>query len=71
MGDFNLLDSTQLSSNEPKGVPIEFISFSQQKDNALYIPDLTQGMLQPVEIMEDDELLNNLDIEKLVHEAKL
>ncbi len=50
---------------------MEFISFSQQKGNLLYVLDLTPGMLQPLDIMEDDELLANLDIEKIVHKAEM
>ncbi len=44
-------------------------------DNSSYIPDLVPGMLQPLEVYEDDsvsdEVLSNLDIEAIVKEAEL
>ena len=47
----------------------KFLNF--QRDNGSYVPDLTQGLFQPLEVMEEDELLNNLDIEKLIEESEL
>ncbi len=45
------------------------------EDNSTYIPDLVPGMLQPLEVIEDDPLmdkaLSELDIEKIVSEAEL
>ena len=76
MASFNLLESTQLSIDVPVkdpdavGIPIEFLDFTNQKDNSSYVPDLTQGILQPCEVVEEDEdvFLQNIDVEKLVHE---
>ncbi len=63
MADFNLLDSTQLTENSDvplkdpyaHGIPVEFLDFTNQKDNHSYVPDLTQGMLQPCEIVDEEE----------------
>ncbi len=53
----------------PGGI-IEYLDFSEQKDNGSYVPDLENGMLQPVEIFDKDLLLSQIDLEKLLQEAE-
>ena len=58
---------------------IQYMDYSDEKgklDNAHYIPELVPGVLQPLEINEiieddqTDQLLANIDIEKIVQEAE-
>ena len=56
---------------------IHFMDYSNEPpcENTMYIPDLVPGLLQPLEIVEDseilDEVLSTLDIESLVKQAKI
>ncbi len=59
---------------------VQYMDHSDEKgkpDNACYVPDLVPGVLQLLEINEimeedksTDELLANMDIEKIVQEAE-
>ena len=56
---------------------IHFMDYSNEpaRENCTYILDLVPGLLQPLEIVEEndisDEVLLNLDIEAIVKEAEL
>ena len=55
---------------------IHFMDYSNEppRENCMYILDLVPGMLQPLEIVEDevpDEVLSSLDIEAIVKESEL
>ncbi len=43
-------------------------------DNSRYIPDLVPGVLQPLELVDDDPVLDNIiskiDIEKIISEVE-
>lgn len=56
---------------------IHFMDYTDtlQVDNSSYIPDLVPGMLQPLEVYEDDgisdEVLSNLDIKAIIKQAEI
>ncbi len=51
-------------------IPIELMDFSNQCDNSSYVLDLTQGELQPLEVLTDEEFLELIDVDKLVAESQ-
>ena len=71
-----------MDNNDPKYDPkvygdpakiVHYMDFSNEgpeADNGSYIPDLVPGLLQLLEVYEDqeisDEILSNLDIESIV-----
>ncbi len=61
-----------LKNPDAPGIPVEFLDFTYQKDNSSYVPDLTQGVLQLCEILNDEDMfLQNIDIEKLIQESQM
>lgn len=63
----------QLNSDPDKIVQYIDYQSNPVPDNSHYIPDLVPGVLQPLEVIEEDpefdSLLQNLDVEALVKEA--
>ncbi len=53
----------------PGGI-IEYLDFSEQKDNSSFVPNLQKGMFQAVKLFEDDAWLSQIDLEKLVQDAE-
>ena len=53
----------------PRGI-IEYLDFSDQKDNSQYVADLEKGLLQPVEVFDEDLWLSQIDLENIVQEAE-
>ena len=47
----------------PDGI-IEYLDYSCQKDNSDYMADLVKGLLQPVEIFDEDIFFSQIDLEK-------
>ncbi len=54
----------------PGGI-IEYVDYSDQKDNSSYVSDLVKGVFQPVEVFNGHNFfLSQIDLEKLVQEAE-
>ena len=53
----------------PGGI-IEYLDYSDKRDNSSYVPDLAKGMFQPVEMFDKDLFLSQINLEKLVQEAE-
>ena len=51
---------------------VEYLDLQSLPDNSSYVPDLTQGLLQPCEVFdpEMDQLLTQLDVEEIVQNAE-
>ena len=56
------------SKGENGGLVIEYMDFSKQPDNSSYVPDLEQGILQPVEVFDPavDQILSQIDVEQIL-----
>ncbi len=66
------------SKGQNGGLIIEYMDFMNQRDNSSYVPDLTVGVLQPVEIFDPevqsvpdfdpkvDKVLSQMDMDAFV-----
>ena len=53
----------------PGGI-IKYLDYSDQQDNSHFVLELANGILQPVEVFDEDAFLSQIDLEKLVQEAE-
>ena len=62
-----------LKNPDAPGIPVEFLDFTDQQDNSSYVLDLMQGILQPCEVVDeqDDVFLQNIDVQKLIQELQV
>ncbi len=76
MQTFNMdSDEHQKLYGDPEKI-VHYMDYKENRveDNSRYIPDLVPGILQPLEVLDNnpitDKVLSELDIEKIVSEAE-